>query len=39
MLTTKEKQQVAAYRAKWAGVITDAQSDAEVLALSRINQT
>jgi len=34
-----DKQQVLDYRAKWVGVITDDQSDAEVLALSRINPT
>jgi hypothetical protein len=34
-----EKQQVLDYRAKWVGVITDDQPDAEVLALSRINPT
>ena len=38
-LTPEEQQQVAAYREKLNGVITDDQSDAEVLALMRINPT
>lgn len=38
-LTASEKEEVAAYRVKWKGVISDWQSDAEVLALSRINPT
>jgi hypothetical protein len=38
-LTPDEQAQVAAYRAKWKGVITDDQSDVEVLALMRINST
>jgi hypothetical protein len=36
-LTPEELAQVTAYRAKWKGVITDDQGDAEVLALMRIN--
>lgn len=36
-ITAEEKAEVDAYRAKWKGVVTDEQSDAEVLALARIN--
>jgi hypothetical protein len=38
-LPPDEQKQVAAFRAKWKGVITDDQSDVEVLALMRINPT
>ena len=36
-LTPEEQAEVAAYRAKWKGVVTDEQSDIEVLALSQLN--
>jgi hypothetical protein len=36
-LTPEEQAQVAAYRAKWKGGITESQSDLEVLALARLN--
>lgn len=36
-LTPEEQAQVAAYRARWKGVVTDDQPDLEVLALSRLN--
>lgn len=38
-LTPEERAQVAAYRAKWKGVVTDDQPDLEVLALMRVNPT
>lgn len=36
-LTPAELQEVAAYRKKWPGVVTDDQPDLEVLALARLN--